>query len=64
MLCFQISCYKLYKECLFSHILTLEYKCHFGTNSKKLNLKAKHKINKKTFHGYSFIFNPLMTLGR
>jgi hypothetical protein len=53
--CFQIPCYKLYKEGLFFHILTLKYKCHFGLSSKRLNLKIKHKI-KKTFHGYSSIF--------
>jgi hypothetical protein len=41
----QIPCYKLYKEGLFFYILTLKYKCDFGMNSKKLNLKAKDKIH-------------------
>jgi hypothetical protein len=45
----QIPCYKLYKESLFYHILTLKYKCHLGMNSKKLNLKAKHKMKNKKF---------------
>jgi hypothetical protein len=43
---FQIPCYKLYKESLFSYVLILKYMCHFGTSLKKLNLKAKHKILK------------------
>jgi len=47
MFCFQIPCYKLYKKGFFSYLLTLKYMCHFGMNSKKLNLKAKHKINIK-----------------
>jgi hypothetical protein len=41
MLCFLISCYKLYKEGVFFYVLTLKYKCHLGKNSKKLNLKNK-----------------------
>jgi hypothetical protein len=53
MFCLQILCYKLYKEVLFSYVLTLKYMCHFGMSSKKFNLKAKHKI-KKNIHGYSF----------
>jgi hypothetical protein len=32
MFCLQISCYKLYKEGLFSYVLTLKYMCHFGMN--------------------------------
>jgi hypothetical protein len=49
MLCLWIPCYKLYKEGLFSYILTLKYPCHFGMSLKELNLKAKHKIEKKKF---------------
>ncbi len=48
----QIPCYKLYKEGLFSYVLTLKYMCHFGMSLKKLNLKVKHKI-KNQIHGYS-----------
>ncbi len=41
MFCFWIPCYKLYKEGLLFHILTLKYKCHFGMSSKKfLNFMA------------------------
>ncbi len=47
MFCFQIPCYKLYKKYLFSYVFTLKYMCHFGMNSKNLNLKAKHEIKKK-----------------
>ncbi len=36
MICLQIPCYKLYKEDLFSYILTLKYMCHFGMSSKSL----------------------------
>jgi len=39
---------------MFFYILTLKYKCHFGMNSKKLNLETKHKI-KKNIHGYSLV---------
>jgi hypothetical protein len=57
MFCFQISCHKLYKEGLFSYVLTLKYICHFGMNLKKLNLKAKHKIKNK----FSWlVFNALV----
>ncbi len=42
----QIPCHKLYKKGLFSHIHTLKYNCHFGMNSRKFNLKVKHKIKK------------------
>jgi hypothetical protein len=44
MLCLQIPCYKLNKEGLLFHILTLKYKCHFWMNSNFFNLKAKHKF--------------------
>jgi hypothetical protein len=44
MFCLRIPCYKLYKEDLFSYVLTLECMCHFGMSLKKLNQKAKHKI--------------------
>ncbi len=54
MFCFEIPCYKLYEEGLFSYILTLKYMCHFGMNFKKFNLKAKHKIKKKSY-GYSLV---------
>jgi hypothetical protein len=54
MFCLQIPWYKLYKESLFSYVLTLKYMCHFGMTLKKLNLKTKHKINKK-IHGYSLV---------
>jgi hypothetical protein len=47
MFCLQISCYKLYKEGLFSYVLILKYMCHFGMSLKKFNIKAKHKINNK-----------------
>jgi hypothetical protein len=47
MFCCQIPCYKLYIKNLFSYVLTLKYMCHFGMDSKKLNLKAKHEIKKK-----------------
>ncbi len=49
MFCLQISCYKLYKKGLFSYVLILKCLYHFGMNSKKLNLKAKHKIKKVNF---------------
>ncbi len=42
----KIPCYKLYKEGLFSYVLAFEYMCHFGMSLKKLNPKAKHKIQK------------------
>ncbi len=47
MLCFRFPCYKIYKEGLFSYVLTLKYMCHFGTSLKKFNPKAKHKIKNK-----------------
>ncbi len=50
MFCFRIPCYKLYKEGLFSYVLTLKYLHHFGMNLKKLNLKEKIK-----FHGYFLV---------
>jgi hypothetical protein len=49
MICLQIPCYKLYKEDLFSYVLTLKYMCHFGMSSKKLKLKVKHKIKNNNF---------------
>jgi hypothetical protein len=49
MFCLQIPCYKLYKKGLFSYVFILKCTCHFGMNSKKLNLKAKHKIKKINF---------------
>jgi len=64
MFCFQITYYKLYKEGLFSYVPTLKYMCHFGMNFKKLNLKAKHKINKKSwlfFSALSIVFSYLLT---
>ncbi len=36
MLCFRISCYKLYKGGLFSYVLTFKYMCHFGMSLKNL----------------------------
>jgi len=54
MFCFKIPSYKLYKEGLFSYVFTLKYMCHFGMNLKELNLKAKHKIKKKSY-GYSLV---------
>jgi hypothetical protein len=48
MFYFQLPCYKLYKEGLFSYVLTLKYMCHFGINLKsliqKLNTKDKIKF--------------------
>jgi hypothetical protein len=44
MFCLRIPCYKLYKEGLFSYVLTLKYMCHFGMIFKKLNQEAKHKF--------------------
>jgi len=44
MICLRIPFYKLYRKNLFSHVLTLKYMWHFKMNSKKFNLKAKHKI--------------------
>jgi hypothetical protein len=65
MFCFQIPCYNLYKEGLFSYILTLKYTCHFGMNFKKLNLKSKHKIKNKIswllFSALSLVFSYLFT---
>ncbi len=55
MFCFQIPCYKLYKENLFSYDLPLKYMCHFGMNLKQLNLKTK-------FHGYSLVHSILCFL--
>jgi hypothetical protein len=45
MFCFQIPCYKLYKEGLFSYVLALKYRFHFGMSLKKFNLNTKHKIH-------------------
>jgi hypothetical protein len=45
----QIPYYKPYKEGLFSHILKIKYKCHFGMRSKNNNLKAKHNFSNKKF---------------
>jgi len=60
MVCFQIPCYKLYKESLFSCNLTLKYMCHFGMSLKRLNLKANHNFYKKNswlfFSALSFVF--------
>ncbi len=47
MFYFWIPCYKLYKEGLFSYVLTLKYMCQFWMNFKKFKLKEKHKIYKK-----------------
>jgi hypothetical protein len=41
----QIPCYKLYKENLFSYVLTLKYMCHFGMNLKEFNPRAKHNAS-------------------
>jgi len=41
MICFWIPCHKLYKEGVFSYVLTLKYTCHFGMSSKKLGHKDK-----------------------
>jgi hypothetical protein len=49
MFCFQIPCYKLYKEGLLSYVLTLKYMCHFEMTSKELNLKEKHKLKNNIF---------------
>jgi hypothetical protein len=65
MLCFQIPCYKLYKEGLFFYVLTLKYMCHFGVSLKKLNQKAKHKIKNKIswifFNALSLVVSRLIT---
>ncbi len=66
MFCLWISCHKLYKEGLFSHILTLKYKCHFEMSSTKFNLKAKHKrkenkISWLFFRSFSLMFSYLLT---
>jgi hypothetical protein len=65
MLCFQISCYKPYKECLFFYVFTLKYMCHFGMSLQKLNPKAKHKIKNKIswlfFSAFSFMISYLLT---
>jgi hypothetical protein len=65
MFCFQIPCYKLYKEDLFCYVFTLKYMCQFGMNLKKLNLKAKHKIKNKIswlfFNAFSFLLFYLFT---
>jgi hypothetical protein len=45
----QTPCDKIYKEGLFFYILTLKYKCHLEMNSKKFNLKVKHKIKNNNF---------------
>ncbi len=47
MLSLRTSCYKLYKEGLFSYVPKLKYMCHFEMSLKKLDLKAKHKIKNK-----------------
>ncbi len=64
MFCFQIPCYKLYKKDMFSHVFTIKYIYHFGMNSKKLNLKAKHEMKKKSwlfFSSFSLVFSYLLT---
>jgi hypothetical protein len=65
ILCFWIPYYKLYKEGLFFYVLTLKYMCHFRTNWKKLNLKAKHKIKNKIswllFNAFSLVLSYLFT---
>jgi hypothetical protein len=65
MFCFWIPCYKLYKEGLFSCVLTLKYMCHFGMNFKKFNLKAKHKIKNKIswlfFSAFNLVLSYLLT---
>jgi hypothetical protein len=40
----RISFHKLYKEGLFSYVLTLKYMCPFGMRLKSLTLKTKHRI--------------------
>ena len=57
MFCLQIPCYKLYKQGFISYVFTLKYMCHFGM-SKKLNLKAKHKINLK--NSWLFLMHLLL----
>ncbi len=65
MLCFQIPCYKLYEEGLFSYVLTLKYMCHFGMSLKKFNPKAEHKIKKKIswlfFNAFNLVLSYLLT---
>jgi hypothetical protein len=65
MFCLQIPCDKLYKEGLFSFVLTLKYMCHFGMNRKKFNPNAKHKFLKKTswlfFSGLNLVLFYLFT---
>jgi hypothetical protein len=65
MLWFQISCYKLYKERLLSYVSTFKYMCHFGMNSKKINLKAKHQNFKNNswllFSSFNLMFSYLLT---
>ncbi len=64
MLCLWIPCYQLYREGLFSYILTLKYMCHFGMSFKKLNLKARHKIKTKIswllFNALNLVFSYLI----
>ncbi len=55
MFCFWMPCYKLYKESLFSYVLTLKYMCHFGMSFKKLNLRAKHNFKNKINHIYYLV---------
>jgi hypothetical protein len=47
MFCPWILFNKLYKEGVFSCVLTLKYMCQFGMNSRKLNLKGKNRIFRK-----------------
>jgi hypothetical protein len=63
MFYFQNPCNKLYKEGLFSYVLTLKYMCHFGMSLKRLNRKAKHKLKKiKSCLFFSaFVFSYLLT---
>ncbi len=48
MFCFECHVTNYIKR-FFFNVLTLKYKCHFGMNFKKFNLKAKHKIKKINF---------------
>ncbi len=41
MLCLQISCHKLYKEGLFSYVLTLKIHVSFWDELLKFELKGK-----------------------
>jgi hypothetical protein len=65
MFCFQIPSYKIYKESLFSYVLSLKYMFHLRMSFKKFNLKTKHKIKNKIswlfFNEFSLVFSYLLT---